>query len=369
VKRPGLSIAALLGLSLFADASPAAARKPRPPVEAKQPEPAPPPPADAAKDGEAPRALVEATATVWAQAGSRSWTGCGTIANEARKQLFGYGEEVNNFRDNHHWAIQARECPNAPEVLTMAARSELLRRFDLPEGLDADTDLGELELAVAESRTRALAWIDAAQTELRRRRDPRKHGLEYWRGRALLSTGDIEGAIAALDQAARDGATEGWMIRRLLALAELFTGDLEAALTLANRAFIDAPTSDRQVSTYVLALVLDRAGDTAGAERRMKFALDYDGDGSKMRTLESALPLHERLYLRAYAKTVRRDASGALRLWDAYLARPEPEGPERRLAERHRNALEPLPSNLGGPAHPDEGKAASGKAGTDSKAP
>jgi hypothetical protein len=92
----------------------------------------------------------------------------------------------------------------------------------------------------------------------------------------------------------------------------------------------------------------------------MKWALDVDGDQSQMRALESALPMHERLYLRAYAKTVRRDASGALRLWDAYLARKEPESPERRLAERHRSALEPLPTNLGGPPRPEEGEAAAG---------
>lgn len=317
-------------------------------------------PSGPASDGSElpPTKLVEATATVWAQAGSRSWTGCSSRASEAEKQLWGSGEEVNSYRENHHWAIQARECPNAPEVLTMAARSELLRRFDLPEGLDESTDLSELETQVAQSRTQALAWIEHAALELERRRDARSLALDYWRGRAMLSTGDRVGARRALERALREATVEGWKVRRLLALTELYDGNLEAALELAKRALIDAPASDRSLSFLVLALVLDRAGDQAGARRRMNSALERD-DGSQLRALESALPLHERLYLRAYAKTVRNETSGALRLWAAYLARPEPEAPERRLAERHQTALRPLPGNLGGPVRADEAAAAS----------
>lgn len=298
--------------------------------------------------------LVEATATIWAQAGSRSWTGCSAIANEAGKQLRSSGEEVNNFGDGHHWATQSKECPNAPEVLTMSARSELLRRFDLPEGLDANTDLSAIETGVATSRQRALGWIDAAETELARRRDERSLGLDYWRGRALLSTNDLEGARRAFTKALRESTAEGWKVRRLLALTELYRGDLDAALVLAKRSLLDAPASDQMVSSYVLGVVLDRSGDPAGARRRMQAAIDRD-DGSQLRALGSALPLHERLYIEAYRSTVRNEASGALRLWEAYLARSEPQDPERRLAERHQTALRPLPSNLGGPARPDEG--------------
>lgn len=375
-------LAGSLACSLLTSASEVEAKRiivgPKKPVVIKEPargRPAPPPdevllseedPASVeVVEGSDKPSLVEATATVWAQAGSRSWTGCSKVAAEAGKQLFGYGEEINNFRENHHWAIQAGECPNAPEVLTMAARAELLRRFDLPEGLDDKTDLTLLESELASSRVRALAWIDDAETELRRRRDRRALGLEYWRARALLSTGDVAGAKQALQLGLREGTVEGWKLRRLLALTQLFAGDLEAALEQANRASIDAPQSlggERLISVYVLALVLDRAGDTAGAQRHMKSALDMDGDGAQMRALESALPTHERLYLRAYAQTVRRESAGALRYWAAYLARPQPEAPERRLAERHRSTLQPLPRNLGGPAHADEGQAAEGKA-------
>lgn len=335
--------------------------RPHPQPIAPMPEPTPDvpvgPDSGVAPLADPPKQLVEATATIWAQAGSRSWTGCSSVAKEAKNQLGSYGEETNNYRENHHWAIQAGECPNAPEVLTMAARSELLRRFPLPEGLDTQTDLTELEASIDASRERASAWIDDAQAELARRRDRRSLGLEYWRGRGLLSTGDLAGAREALTYALNQASVEGWKLRRLLALTELYAGNLDAALLQAKRAYVDSPSSDQVASYFVLGLVLDRAGDQAGARRRTQAALDRD-DGGRMRALETAMPIHERLYLRAYAKTVRGETSGALRLWDAYLARPEPEDPERRLAERHQAALRPLPSGLGGPAHPDEGEAA-----------
>jgi tetratricopeptide (TPR) repeat protein len=381
VTRARLLLPLLFGLSVIVSGTPAEAnlkkvivRKPMPP---SPPSPRPPPPAweqaeeignggfvpsGPESDGEVtekPGPLVEATATVWAQAGSRSWTGCSSVAAEARTQLGGYNEDVNNYRENHHWAIQAGECPNAPEVLAMAARSELLRRFDLPEGIDETTDLSLIETAVLDSRDHALAWIEAALAEQQRRRDKRGLGLEYWRGRAMLSTGDLVSARKAFARSLARASVEGWKLRRLLALTELYAGNLDAALDLAKRAFIDAPENDRVASYYVLALVLDRAGDPAGARRRMQTALDRD-EGSQLRSLESTMPLHERLYARAYAKTVRNETSGALRLWNAYLARPEPEDPERRLAERHQTALRPLPSNLGGLAHADEGTAANG---------
>jgi tetratricopeptide (TPR) repeat protein len=236
----------------------------------------------------------------------------------------------------------------------MAVRSELMRRIDLPEAVDGKTDLTLLEQSMAESREAASNWIVDAQTELARRQDERTLGLAYWRGRAQLSLGDLDGAQQAFEQALAEQSVESWRARRLLALTLLYRGDLDGALVHAFRANIDAPVSDRQVADYVLALVLDRAGDTAGSRRRMKDTLDHDGDLGRMRSLEAALPVHERLYLRAFAQTVRSESSSAMRLWDAYLARPEPETPERRLAERHRQALAPLPTNLGGPAKPGE---------------
>ncbi|MBC8069110.1 MAG: hypothetical protein IAG13_12315, partial [Deltaproteobacteria bacterium] len=56
------------------------------------------------------------------------------------------------------------------------------------------------------------------------------------------------------------------------------------------------------------------------------------------------LPVHERLYLRALDHQIGDEDSSAIRLWDAYLSRPEPEAPERVLAKRHRTELQPRPA-------------------------
>ena len=301
--------------------------------------------------------LVEATATVWAMAGSRSWTGCSAIASEASKQLWTGSEDANTFQSEHRWALQAEECPNTPEVLALAVRTELMRRLEFPPGVDGNTQLDELESELATSRGRALRWIELAEDELTRRRERRSLGLDYWRGRALLALADYEPAKAAFERALREGSADGWRVRRLQAVCELYAGNLEAAVELAARAVNDSPSNDRIAPSYVLALALDRAGDPSGAARRMRIALTRDGDGGQLRSLQTALPLHERLYLAAYAMTVRNDTPGALRLWAAYLARSEPEEPERRLAERHMAALRPVPRNLGGPAKAGEAPA------------
>lgn len=308
----------------------------------------------AGEEAEAAPKSVKATATVWAQANSRSWLTCSNTANEGGQQLWSFSERANTFREGHHWEYQVRDCPNTPEVLTMAVRVELMRRFDLPEGLDETTDLSALAADTEASKRRALEWIDRAEAELRRRRDHRAFGLEYWRGRALLQLRDFDGADAAFERALAEGAIEGWKLRRLFALAALYAGDLDRALAFASRALLDAPGNDRVASLYVMGLVLDRAGDPSGAKRYMISALNADGDRSTHRGLETAMPLHERLYFRAFAKTVKLEQSGALRLWKAYLARSEPEAPERRLAERHFESLEPRPTSLGGPARPGE---------------
>ena len=73
------------------------------------------------------------------------------------------------------------------------------------------------------------------------------------------------------------------------------------------------------------------------------------GDASHVlsrRATESLLPVHERLYLRALDHQAADEASTALRLWDAYLARPEPAEPEKALARRHREELRPKPAPI-----------------------
>lgn len=55
--------------------------------------------------------------------------------------------------------------------------------------------------------------------------------------------------------------------------------------------------------------------------------------------LEQLLPLHERLYLSAFHQETAGNVADAIRYWEVYLDRPEPEEPERQSAQRHLEAL------------------------------
>ena len=141
---------------------------------------------------------------------------------------------------------------------------------------------------------------------------------------------------------------ERWRSERMAALVELFAGDVRAALRRAQRGVVDAPPEDRPISRYIRALVLDRAGapDVARAEL---VALRDPTTQFARSAMESVLPFHERLFFRALDHQANGERSPALRLWKAYLARPEPAEPERVLARRHLDELTPSPAPVGGP--------------------
>jgi hypothetical protein len=133
------------------------------------------------------------------------------------------------------------------------------------------------------------------------------------------------------------------------ALVALFRGDLERALRLVQRSINDGPSDDRRYSRYVRALVLDRAGASAAARSELFELRREPGYLEARTTVETLLPIHERIYVRALDSQAAEEASSAVRLWEVYLARPEPELPERRLAEQHKAELSPLPAPVGGP--------------------
>jgi hypothetical protein len=87
----------------------------------------------------------------------------------------------------------------------------------------------------------------------------------------------------------------------------------------------------------ILALVYDRAGAPEAAQRELIAlkAQNYGEGGA----VETVLPLHERIYLQALLQQAARMPGSAMRLWEAYLACPEPEAPERKLAEQRRDEL------------------------------
>lgn len=269
--------------------------------------------------------------------GSRSWSECAERAAEAARAIpapppVGDRGEILGRR------VDA--CPHAPEVLSLAARSELLRRFDLPGDVDEHTDLTKLEERALKSRALALGWMSRAEHEWTRRGEHIDPELAYWRGKALMAAGELAAAKGFIEQAHHGGGMSGWRVRRLLGLIALYRGDLEDARRLAHRAMIDSPANNNRgdhqvISGYVLAIVLDRSDDVVAARRMAQRMADRDRDRGAMRGLMQVLPMHEQLYFAALHREAMRDYASAAGLWRAYLARKEPEAPDRKVAERH----------------------------------
>lgn len=277
--------------------------------------------------------------TVWAEAGGRPWTGC----RERERQADGILQRVSTQSDENSgdspWAALARDCPNAPAVLVMAAMRELSKVPRYPPQIDELMDgLGKLREAHRESRLQARSWLQRALTEAERRGEAPPVMTYYFLAYAALGLGEPAAAMTALAEAERRGEVEGWRADRAGAVAALLAGDLPRALVLAYRAREQAPSAQRVTSVYVLALVYDRAGAPEAAQRELRV---LRAASSERGVVDTLLPLHERLYLNALEQQAGTNVGTAGRLWEAYLACPEPEAPERALAERRLAELRP----------------------------
>jgi hypothetical protein len=232
-----------------------------------------------------------------------------------------------------------KECPNVPELLRVAAEAELYQSVGLLGAVDGASPLEKIVVAHRKSLGRALDWLERALVEAARRGREPPRGTRFTHGVVLLGLHRHEEARRSFDEAARHREVPSWRIDRLLAIADLLAGDLGHSLRRAHRALVDGPSDERATSAYVFALALDRAGAPAAAGSMVR-AL-YRGplvDRARSR-VEVALPIHERLYFRALVFQANGEEVRARQLWRAYLARPEPEAPERELAERHRQEV------------------------------
>lgn len=294
--------------------------------------------------------------TPWAMAGARGWRLCQEAERRARAAHDDNRTRGTRAEEEGQWARRARQCPHAVHVLLEAAQEEvtatktLLKDLDL--GGDAEDHAIQIQRLVEEHRERleqALGWLDAAIAESGRRgqRPPRE--TLYYRAYALTTLGRIPEARTALREVREQGDVQRWRIERMAALVELFAGDIEEALRRAHRGVYDAPAEDRIISRYIRALVLDRAGASAVAKAEIRALSAISGAELSLPVTESVLPVHERLFLRALVDQARGLQSPALRYWQAYLLRPEPEEPERVLARRHLDELTPSPMPAGGP--------------------
>lgn len=277
--------------------------------------------------------------TVWAEAGARPWTGCRERERQAEGILQRVSTQSEESSGDSPWAALAQDCPNTPAVLVLAAMRELIKAPKYPPQLDLLAGLPKLRELHRESRLQARTWLLRAVAEAERRGEPPPVLTYYFLGYAALGLGEPAAARVALAEAERRGEVEGWRADRALAVAALLAGELPRALELAYRARELAPMAQRATSVYVLALVYDRAGAPETAQRELQALRSVSSERGAADTL---LPLHEGLYLNALEQQAGgRGNGGATRLLEAYLACPEPEAPERALAERRLADLRP----------------------------
>ena len=283
--------------------------------------------------------------TPWAMAGARPFVECQEAERQAEVRRHGPSSGARGGSGSQPllWSRRAQRCPHAPLVLAEAATEEIVLLGPLLRGVEGwggDDPAKVQEVADEHQRRlrRALAWLTRAQQESTRRgqRPPREN--LYWRAYALTGLGRLDAARRLVTEASAKGDIEHWRAVRLAALVEVMDGDLDEAVELSAFALQATegagPSNDRAISRYIRAFVLVRAGASEFAMEELRDLRRGAGHRDSREAVESVLPIHERLFLRAIDHTANGEDSNAYRLWHAYLARPEPLAPERVLAKR-----------------------------------
>ena len=286
--------------------------------------------------------------TPWALSGARGWRLCHDAEEQALALRRGGPGGGPVGTDLQLWARRAAQCPHSPHVLAVAAEQTIIDAADVLAGVENwDREGEKLDEVAGDHRKdmrRALRWLDAAIAESERRGELPPNEAYYYRAYALTTLGDVEAAREAIEHAAEHRDVAAHRIQRMAALIRLFSGDLEAALRLGHRAVVDAPANaDRLISRFIYALILDRAGASHAAATELHNLNREGGRLGSRQAVESVLPLHERLFLRALDHQANDQDSHAIRVWELYLSRRQPEAPERVLARRHLDELEPRP--------------------------
>jgi|LNFM01.2.fsa_nt_gb hypothetical protein len=283
--------------------------------------------------------------TVWARAGATAWAACEELGRQAATVRGGSGPRGDSSADDASaWTERATRCPAVPEVLVLAAQIEIATMVDVSFGPEPGSSLDSVVEDHHERVVQALKWLDAALAESARRREPAPRETRFLRAYALVALGRPRAARDALDDSVAYADVERWRSDRMGAVIALLAGDLDRAMKLAHLAAVSTPPDDRTITRYIRALVLDRGGAPAAARAEMVELRNDVGHIQARHATESLLPVHERLYLRALEHQAGDDPDSAIRLWDAYLARPEPEEPDKVVARRHREALRRKPS-------------------------
>jgi len=276
---------------------------------------------------------------VWSASGARPWTTCQEYEGEATRRLragLPRGEERKLYTV---WRARLSACPNVPDALVLMALLEVANPPRVDPAEDFIASLAALDIAYREQREEILRLLAAADLEARRRDGSPPSPSHYLAAYAAIGLGDPARARPLVDTAREAAEVESWRIDRLSALLALAEGDLQTALRLALRAQIHATTAGKPASTYVLALVLDRAGSITAARgllERLKLR-----EARTLGGLDTLLPVRDRLYLLALDQEARGHNAGAYALWQAYLERDGVEAPEREQVRRRLIELRP----------------------------
>ena len=244
------------------------------------------------------------------------------------------------------WVNHVEDCPQSPYVLIEAAKREVLSWMPIPAGVESRQDTDKFSRKFKRSRSKALAWLSAAAIELNRSQKMVTVPLHFWRARSLLALGEYPSAKVELLHAQKFEDVPRWRIDRCMALVHLFEGQLDLALELGYRSLNHAVQSDRSLSKYVLGMIVERMGDPDGARQIMNEVMEQDRGRVVFRIFQTLLPVHERIWLLAYAYSLAStEPSVAVRMWKAYLARPANEVMDRQRAELYLKNLAQLPTS------------------------
>lgn len=281
------------------------------------------------------------------------WTGalpmdpedCASLDAGARRR-FEQGRAAIGVRRSG-WAARAPRCPHAPFVTGLG----LLEVWQQPDTLPYEMDAAGLA-RFEEVRTRRRVDVAAALMRMQVELDRRGLSLptELWPVR--LGVKASQGALDAAREVLREGLATGRVSlldgRWMGACLELLGHDAAEGLRVLGDASAHGDRRrDRSEAPlgYVRAALLDRLGEPGAARAAIVEAQRLDRSGDALRRLLRFLPIHEALYIRAIIQQyTARTHTLTLRLWDAYLARPEVAAPERALARWHRANLAPRPT-------------------------
>ncbi|MBK8978877.1 MAG: tetratricopeptide repeat protein [Planctomycetes bacterium] len=195
--------------------------------------------------------------------------------------------QLHEMRRDHRAALDCAESALAlrPNDAELAARAGELR-IRVQEGIVADARARGDESA-AKAAGRVLGDMRVGEFRRRVERQPSDLGLRFELGAALFDVGQLDGAIAELQQAVKDPRRQAdarYLLGRAFrakGLGELARGQLEQALqssggSSSSSSSVSTMTDRAKEVLYELGGLAEDAGDSAGALEHYSKILEQD---------------------------------------------------------------------------------------------